>query len=271
MPLGWMPEAERIYGLTKYSPGGINKVGICSHTAGGYLSTMRDPNFWNVSVKCSVHFAIGRRGEIIQLINIFDRAWGQGILNQVSWPAYDDMGYLNPNEYLISIEREDAEGGRLGLQDWPEPQYQALLKVHKWCREEVAYVKNVELLHFGIDSLAGHYMFDAINRVNCPGTVWRNEIRPRLYNDLTQPTVEVRNKDGMKIIHDHTGAAYLAYEAQLAWIPNGDIYNDLVPLIYGNAPHQVTLETWNWLQAGIDKQTGQPTNPPQGARFVRIF
>lgn len=266
MPLGWMPEAERIYGITQYSPGGINKVGVCSHTAGGYLSTMKNPDFWNNSVECSVHFAVGRKGEIIQLVNIFDRAWGQGRLNGVTWPPYDDMGYLNPNEYLISIEREDAENGQLNLQDWPEPQYQASLRVHEFCRREIASVRNVELLKFDIDSLAGHYMFDAVNRRNCPGTVWRNDIRQRLYNDLTQPTLLLRKDVDMRIIKDHTNAPYLMYETQLAVIPNQVVYDDLYALIYGNEPRQVSHETWNWLQAGVDAN-----GVPQGARFVRIY
>jgi len=266
--LGWMPGAERINGLTRYSPGGEAKVGICSHTAGGYLRTMRNPDFWNDSAQCSVHFAIGRKGEKIQLVNIFDRAWGQGRLTTVTWPPYANMGYRNPNEYLISIEREDVEeidGRTVYLSDWPEVQYQALLEIHRWCRQEIAAVKGVDVLRFGIDSLAGHHMFDNVNRVNCPGPVWRNEIRQRLFNDLT---VEIRQGVNDMRIAVYSGIPYLVTPNGMYWIPEPEIHEDLRRLLYGNAEVALSDRTWFWLNtAPGDKTTGFPNG---GAGIFRL-
>lgn len=250
MTLGWMPEAERIYGLTKYSVGGENKVGICSHTAGGFLSTMRDSSFWNDSVACSVHFAIGLEGEIIQLVNIFDRAWGQGRLNQVSWPRYAEMGYRNPNEYLISIEREDyarVNGRSVFVPNWTEAQYQASLKVHRFCREEIALVKGVDLFKFGIDGLAGHYMFDAVNRVNCPGSVWQSQIRQRLWNDLNTAAIEKGRRDMAIVVLN--GGAYFMYGDKIAFIEDPNTLDELRGMVYGNSEAPISQATWDWLFA----------------------
>lgn len=200
MPEGICPFAEWI-GLPSsvYNPGSVYRVGFCDHTAGGYYSTLRSRSFW-VGQGYSVHFAVARDGRVAQLVNIFDRAYGQGRLGPtVSWAPYIEMGRLNPNEYLISTEHEDYQDGyAVPGPVWTEEQYQADLAVKRWCREEVLRVRGDDLLVFNFESLSGHYMFDSVNRSGCPGNPWKNDYRSRLYHDLTitgdDVRVEVKNK-----------------------------------------------------------------------------
>lgn len=188
---GWCPFAEQIEGVTTFDVGGAERVGFCDHTASGFYSTLRDASFWN-NAGTSVHFAIARDGRIAQIANIFDTAFAQGRLGpNPSWPKWAEMGQRNPNGYLISTEHEDAitingETHFVPGSQWTPEQYAADLKVKRWCVEEVGVQTNANLMRFGIDSLAGHHMFDSVNRKECPGRFWRNEYRARLFEDLTQ-------------------------------------------------------------------------------------
>lgn len=194
MPDGWAPFAEHINGVSKYTPGGQNKVGICSHTAAGFYTTLRNRDFWN-NAGYSVHFAIARDGRICQLVNIFDRAWGQGRLGPVvSWAPFNAMGRRNPNEYLISIEHEDwvLENGvakPVPGPVWTSAQFDASIKVQDWCIEEFQRVRNHDLLTFDKESICGHYMFDGVNRANCPGQPWANDYRDSIYQTLVNDGV----------------------------------------------------------------------------------
>lgn len=195
---GWCPFAEQIEGVTTFVEGGAFRVGFCDHTANGFYGTLTNPNFWNDSGD-SVHFAIARDGRIAQIINIFDTAWAQGRdaagnsvgpnSPGVTWPPFEQMGKKNPNSYLISTEHEDAiiVNGHTTFvpgSQWTDAQYAADVKVKQWCIEEVKRVQAVNLLRFGIDSLAGHHMFDPTNRRECPGRYWRIEYQSKLYKDL---------------------------------------------------------------------------------------
>lgn len=196
MPDGICPFADWRPPFTKvYSTGSINRVGFCDHTAGGFYTTLASRTFWD-NQGYSVHFGIGRKGEICQIVNIFDRAWGQGRLGSpVSWPPYSMMNFVNPNEYLISIEHEDAitvnsQTVFIPNSEWTEEQYLADLAVKRWCMEEILRVTGEDILTFGIDSLAGHHMFDPQGRYFCPGKFWREQYRERLYSDLNSPPEE---------------------------------------------------------------------------------
>jgi hypothetical protein len=150
---------------------------------------MKNSSFWN-SARVSTHFAISKSGEIVQLVNIFDTAWAQGRLGPlVTWPQFDAMGRGNPNGYLISTEHEDETELNMS---WPEAMYEADLRLKRWSIEECRS-RGLDILRFGIDSLAGHYMFDSVNRVNCPGKGWPRE---RLFADLTRV-------EGPEVYHQH--------------------------------------------------------------------
>ncbi len=188
--LGWCPFAEQVEGVNTFVPEHLANVGFCDHTAGGYYSTLKSAAFWN-GAGVSTHFGIARDGRICQMVNIFHTAFAQGRLGPVViWPYYDEMQQQNPNLYLISTEHEDCEtvGGKTvyvpGSQ-WTEAQYQADLKLKRWCVEECRKKGDGnDPLKYGTWSLTGHYMFDSINRAECPGRYWRDEYRARLFNDL---------------------------------------------------------------------------------------
>lgn len=187
---GWAPFATQVEGVTTFSDAALLPVGFCDHAAGGFLSTMRDPGFWR-NAGVSVHFAIGRKGEVVQIINIFQTAFAQGRLGpSVTWPHWQELGSPNPNTLFISTEHEDWElvGGKARAvpgSEWTQAQYDADLKVKRWCVAE-CHKAGLDVLKYGLESLTGHYMFDGVNRAECPGKFWREDYRQRLFNDLTQ-------------------------------------------------------------------------------------
>lgn len=194
---GWYPLATQVVlGEHCYTKGNVDRVGFCDHTADGFYTTLADPNFWNPKGE-SVHFGIGRNGEVCQLVNLFDTSHGQGRLGPtVTWPPYNDMGQRNPNGYLISIEHEDyvsvnGVSQHVPGSEWTQAEYAADLAVKRWCVAEVKRITGRDLLKYGIDSLAGHHMFDGVDRAECPGKFWRDDYHARLYQDLNQMETEM--------------------------------------------------------------------------------
>lgn len=222
---GWCPFAEQIEGVTSFDNFHLENVGFCDHTAGGFYSTMQSAAFWN-GVGVSTHFAIARDGRICQMVNIFQTAFAQGRLGpNVTWAPYATMGRQNPNLYLISTEHEDAEtvNGKTRFipgSQWSAAQYEADLKLKRWCVTEMHNVRGKDLLRFGIDSLAGHHMFDSVNRAECPGRFWRNEYRERLFNDLTWRNAMPTDND--QILALLALAHFIRNGWNLADLSNGD-------------------------------------------------
>lgn len=248
---GICPFADQIKNrnlLEGWQLGYADRVGFCDHTAGGFYGTMERVSFWNDpngdgehSDKDSVHFAIARDGRILQVLNIFDTAWAQGRLNGPSWPPYATMSQRNPNEYLISTEHEDVETVNGATRyipgsEWTAAQYASDLRVKRWCVEEVKRVAGLNLLRFGIDSLAGHHMFDRVNRAECPGRFWRNVYQAQLYADLVQLPTQEDLMIRMNAIA-RPQPPYQPWEGQTI----GTLPTAAVP---APTPGQVTLNAW---------------------------
>ena len=181
MTRGICPFATLITGIKTQEPGAPARVGFCDHVAAGYMETMRRPSFWNDEQGTSVHFAIGKAGEIIQFVYIFDTAWAQGRLGpRVTWQPYETMAREtatgNPNAWLISTEHAGWPS-----EEWTPAMYESDLRLKRWCVAECRGA-GMDLLRFGLDSLTGHYMFDGAARANCPGPHWP---QARLFADLT--------------------------------------------------------------------------------------
>jgi hypothetical protein len=228
---GWCPFATQVEGVTKFTTGGEAKVGFCDHTAGGFYTTLADAGFWNRQ-GYSVHFGISRKGEVCQIVNIFDTAWAQGLDSRglpvgptspgVSWAPFAEMGKRSPNNYLISTEHEDHElvGGvarAIPNSQWTQAEFDAGVRVKRWCIEEMG---RQNLMRFGIDSLASHHMFDPVNRSYCAGKFWREDYRWALFAQL---------EGGAEMPEPTLEEIALAFASYVHFVRNGFNLADLSP------------------------------------------
>lgn len=238
---GIYPLAEQVVGVTSYLPGHQDRVGWCDHAAGGFYSTMKNAQFWNQN-GVSTHFAVSRDGRVCQMVNIFDTAFAQGRLGpRITWPPYPQMNFSNPNNYLISTEHEDwvlinGVARAVPNSEWTTAEYDADLLLKKWCIEEVKRVTNKDMLKFGIDSLAGHFMFDGVNRVNCPGKWWENTGRWLLFDDLIKPASDEEEGDSMYIVskkntgYDDWFKSYMVRGTLFVHIPDPETFVSMAAL-----------------------------------------
>lgn len=189
--------ATQIAGIEQRTYGFQARVGFCDHIADGWYSTMTNEKFWE-SVGTSAHFAISRKGEIAQLVNIFDTAFAEGLLGpKVIWAPYVEMTSLfrshNPNQWLISIEHEGFTGDV-----WTPAMLAADIKLKRWCIEECAR-NNQDVLRYGLESLTGHFMFDGVNRAGCPGAHWPRE---EIWRNLTMKNGTYKENGFLYLYHD---------------------------------------------------------------------
>lgn len=256
---GICPFARQVKGVESFATGYVDRVGFCDHTAQGFFGTLVNPTFWNDG-GTSVHFAISRDGEIAQIVNIFDTAFAQGRLGPtVSWPRFQDIGRRNPNGFLISTEHEDytlVNGKPTAVvgSEWTEAQYAADLRVKRWCVEEARRVAGKNLLTFGLDSLAGHHMFDAVDRAECPGRFWRDLYRARLFADLQEAPMPRRFIAG-----DANGGLEVAGRQLLVW--NGGVCVLAIGTYEGQYPGRIAKlfgDRWFWLRKGSELIPGTP-------------
>ncbi len=171
---GWCPFAER-RPVPHFWQGhfGYNVRAVVLHIAeGSYEGTYA--TFLNEQV--STHFCVAKDGRIAQFVSVDDSAWGNGDVNQPSWP--DLVAGVNPNFYTISIEHEGFY-----QEQWTPQMYDANLRLLEWIR---TYTGLQYSLHH---SLIGHFEIDSVTRANCPGP---NVEWNRMINDLgAAPAVDV--------------------------------------------------------------------------------
>jgi len=171
-------------------------VAIVNHiTAGlmpGTLSWMQNP-----AAKASTHYLVTKKGEIYQLVNDEDTAYGAGIVNQPDWKLYDGS---NPNYYTLHIEHEALTGESL-----TEPQYQATLNLHRELIKRWSIPADRE-------HIIGHYRIDSINRKNDPGPNFPWE---RLFRDLQGP---VSSQGRVKIMVTRELNGYIIENQTYVWV-----------------------------------------------------
>ncbi len=136
---------------------------VVHHIAEGSFSTLCSRDFWgtrNGGSGGSVHFGVAKDGRVVQLVDIWDAAYGNGLIANPSWPWIAAHPGVNPNLATVSIEHEGFTGD-----PWPEAQVQATTELTRWI-----------LKWFGVkattDTVIGHYRIDSVNRALCPGTGW---------------------------------------------------------------------------------------------------
>lgn len=158
------------YGLPRGTQGrnGNKVIAIVNHIMSGTL-VGTDSWFQNPSSEVSAHFGVGKNGEIHQYVDVNNVAWGNGVVDQPSWPLL--IANVNPNYYTVSIEHEGQSG-----EQFTEEQYRATLALHRWLIETFG-------LQVNQDTIIGHNRIDSVKRAACPGSgfPWQ-----RLFIDLKE-------------------------------------------------------------------------------------
>jgi hypothetical protein len=182
----WYPNAERRDITTGefWERGQHKPLAIVDHITDGNDSL----NFLqNIANDSSVHFLIGRRGQVYQFIDTDRAAWANGIcdFNRLSdaSPAWlkqwcqdnssvracgSDTRVINRpgsvNMVTISIEHEARISERLGgFNGFTDSQIAASIELHKWL------IATHSTLRPDRDHIIGHYQIDCIERAFCPG------------------------------------------------------------------------------------------------------
>lgn len=157
-PIVWKgdPNAE---GSIKYGYPPMNKgrngqrvLAVVDHIMEGTLAGT-DEHFRHVDA--STHFGIGRNGQIWQWVDINDAAWGNGDVQNPSWPLLPDR--VSPNLVTISIEHEGFTG-----QPLTDAQKQASFQLQAWLCQQC----NITPTR---DTIIGHYRINSATRAKCPG------------------------------------------------------------------------------------------------------
>lgn len=138
--------------------------------------------FYDENIEVSSHFAVSRKGEYQQFVDLANSSWANGTSFNDSSDVYNYFAKsdivksrnINANYYTFSIEHESMDGSLT------EIQYQTSLKL--MCRI-IDFVKEKYNFDFPIDNehIVGHMDINPIVRVSCPGEKFPLE---QFINDL---------------------------------------------------------------------------------------
>ncbi len=172
---GWCPFAERLP-VSHFWQGrfGYKPTAVVLHVAqGSYEGTYAT---FKSDKLVSTQFCVAKDGRIAQYVSVDDSAWGNGDVQNPSWP--DLIQGVNPNYYTISIEHEG-----LYTEQWTPQMYAANLRLLQWIQSYTG------LQYSRHHTLIGHFEIDSVNKSDCPGP---NVEWDRMINDLnTTPVVDV--------------------------------------------------------------------------------
>lgn len=165
--------------LRSFTPGragGYQPLVIVLHIEEGTLAGSRA---WFTDPKngVSAHYAVGRKGEVEQYVDIKNTAWHVGSVRsprvELPYPAN-----IKPNLYTVGIELEGKSGESI-----PEAQYLATLELVRDLLKQLPETK-LSLRQ----RVIGHYQVNSIDRPNDPGPTFPWE---QLYADLA-PVPELK-------------------------------------------------------------------------------
>lgn len=103
----------------------------------------------------SVHFGVGKNGEIHQYVRLGDAANHTGTVMEPDWVLL--LPDVNPDLYTLGIAHEGYPG-----EEMPPEQFEATLQLHRWLVE-------VFSLEVNQDTIIGHCRLNSVDRKNCPG------------------------------------------------------------------------------------------------------
>jgi N-acetyl-anhydromuramyl-L-alanine amidase AmpD len=199
--------------IKKSSPNKMSRNGwkpdmIVSHIAEGtYDGTIS----WlcNPKSQASAHFVVSKKGEITQLVDIREAAWGNGTSTDPKKNNHYSKSSLkivrdrktNANYYTISIEHEGFYNQGKGKLT-PE-QLEATIWLHKYIIDEVKNIYGIEI-PLDREHIVGHYQIDPIRKPNCPGSNFQfDEILKALRGDVIDLALEKWQEEmGKKAINN---------------------------------------------------------------------
>ena len=122
MTIEQIPASEKNYWKGRDEP----IIALCCHQTGGVAIQSTINWFQNPTAQVSSHYVIGQDGRCVQMVQLADRAWAQGISFTALLVYKDQMCQIvkdkwgdNPNNYMASIEFVGVGG------DITEAQYNA--------------------------------------------------------------------------------------------------------------------------------------------------
>lgn len=212
-PSGWMPGVERVP-FRSFASSGIAEdsmfpQAIVQHVMSGYMAGARAMALNNLEgTPPSWHFSIGRDGHVMQHVSIWDTAWHCGITRDVIPVALvtslrDRFG-RDPNTWTVGIEHEGFSipalynGKRVDdyvydtEHPWPDAMIEASIRVQKWVWNQCGWLIEITDRIEREERFLMHSMIDTVNRVQDPGTVWRDTVWDRIVNGVFELAVAHR-------------------------------------------------------------------------------
>lgn len=150
--------------------GHIPDLIVCHITDGAYDGTIE----WeqNPDSEVSSHFIIARDGRVVQMVDINQCAWTQGLsaslISQATLKVVRDRG-VNPNDYCVSIEHEGFYEKTKGA--LTDAQLASTIEVIKFIISEVKRIYGIDI-PVNRQHIVGHCEINPINKEQCPGELF---------------------------------------------------------------------------------------------------
>lgn len=149
---------------------------VCHITEGSYAGAVS----WlkNPKASASAHFVVSRKGEITQLVDIKDTAWGNGTsatpsVIECATSKVVKSRNTNANAYTVSIEHEGIFSTTFGA--LTKEQEEATTFLIKHIDSEIKRIygeQGKNGIKFDRDHIIGHYEISPKNKPNCPGRLF---------------------------------------------------------------------------------------------------
>jgi N-acetyl-anhydromuramyl-L-alanine amidase AmpD len=169
---GWMPGVAQSISPNIYKgrAGLAIRAAVIHIAQGTYAGSIS----WlcNPASGASAHFMVAKDGRIMQMVNIFDTAWGNGLTWNTlrnSWidpdgnavkPSWKGLTVpINPNFTTVSIEHEGFTG-----EPWTAAMYEADRRILQYVASQTP------LSYIPHDTLIGHNEISPLARSQCPGS-----------------------------------------------------------------------------------------------------
>lgn len=169
--------------------GGLRFEAVVLHIAGGAMAGI-DAWFNDARARASAHFAVGRDGRIHQYVQLTDRAFAHGVIEQgytarlIDANRRADGTPLNPNDWAVGIEHEGRSGDVVTPAQWS-----ASTRLCAWLfASEILPHASATGATIDRDHVLRHADISPQTRAHCPG--WSEALIARYIRevaDLVRP------------------------------------------------------------------------------------